>query len=217
MLNFKSKKIFLSFLIIIIYFFVTNTAYSDEISFDHDKWNNWLVLLKKEVTDLGVSNKTINSIFPKIKPIKRVIELDKNQPEFKLTFNDYLNRVVTNKRIEKGKKYFNANEVILNEIYEAIGVQPRFIVALWGIETDFGRLTGGFKVIDALATLAFEGRRASYFRKELINAIKIVDQGHITYSDMFGSWAGAMGQPQFWDFPIFMHLLQSIQLMWHQI
>ena len=197
MLYFKVKKNILFISIILINFFIINNAYSNEVSFNNDSWNKWLLALKKEVVENGISNQTINSIFPKIQPIKRVIELDRNQPEFKLTFNQYLDRVVTKKRIEKGRKYFIENRNILNEVYKSIGVQPRFIVALWGIETDFGRLTGGFKVIDALATLAFEGRRAKYFRKELINAIKIVDQGHITYEKMYGSWAGAMGQPQF--------------------
>ena len=89
------------------------------------------------------------------------------------------------------------NKLLLEEIAKELHVQPRFIVALWGIETDFGRITGGFKVIDALATLAFEGRRAKYFRKQLLNALKILEEGHITPEKMVGSWAGAMGQPQF--------------------
>ena len=86
---------------------------------------------------------------------------------------------------------------MLKEIGLKFGVQPRFIVALWGIETDFGRVTGGFKVIPALATLAYDGRRSSYFRGELLNALKILDEGHIAPKDMKGSWAGAMGQSQF--------------------
>ena len=76
-------------------------------------------------------------------------------------------------------------------------MQPRFLVALWGIETDFGRLTGGFPVISSLASLAYDGRRSKYFKKELINSLKIIDEGHIQYDKMSGSWAGAMGQCQF--------------------
>ena len=86
---------------------------------------------------------------------------------------------------------------MLNRIGAQYGVQPRFIVALWGIETDFGRNTGGFGVITALATLAHDGRRSEYFRGELLNALKIIDAGHIAAGDMKGSWAGAMGQSQF--------------------
>ena len=76
-------------------------------------------------------------------------------------------------------------------------MQPRFIVAFWGIETDFGRITGGFKVVPALATLAFDGRRGAFFRKELLHALRIIEEGHISAKQMTGSWACAMGQPQF--------------------
>jgi len=85
----------------------------------------------------------------------------------------------------------------LAEISEAYGVQSRFIVALWGIESDFGRVTGGFPVLDSLATLAFDGRRGAFFQDQLIQALRIVDDGHIQPDDMLGSWAGAMGQSQF--------------------
>src|SRR5690606_41303639 len=80
---------------------------------------------------------------------------------------------------------------------EKYGVQPRFIVALWGIETDFGRITGGFQVVPALATLAHDGRRSAFFRKELLDALHILDEGHVSAAAMEGSWAGAMGQSQF--------------------
>ena len=83
------------------------------------------------------------------------------------------------------------------KVSEYYGVQPRFLVSLWGIETDFGRLTGGFSVISALSTLAFEGRRHEYFKKELLNALTIINEGHISFDKMTGSWAGAMGQCQF--------------------
>jgi len=89
------------------------------------------------------------------------------------------------------------HRALLEEVGKAYGVQPQYIVALWGIETNFGSNTGGFDVIDALGTLAFEGRRAEFFGKELMNALKIIDNGHITAANMKGSWAGAMGQSQF--------------------
>ena len=85
----------------------------------------------------------------------------------------------------------------MREVGARYGVQPRFIVALWGIETDFGRVSGGFQVLPAVATLAFDERRAAYFRKELFHALQIIDEGHITADRMTGSWAGAMGQSQF--------------------
>lgn len=157
----------------------------------------WLAELRAEAQAKGISDGILDAALGRIKPIPRVIELDRRQPEFTLTFRHYLDRVVPASRVRKGRAKFRANRALLEEIGAKIGVQPRFIVALWGIETDFGRVTGGFKVIPALATLAFDGRRGAYFRKELLHALQILDEGHISPQAMVGSWAGAMGQSQF--------------------
>ena len=157
----------------------------------------WLDKLKTEAKRQGISQKTLDSSLIGIKPIPRVIELDRKQPEFTLTFAEYLKRVVSARRIRIGKSKLKEHEELLKEISLKYGVQSRYIVALWGIETDFGRITGGFPVISSLATLAYDGRRSKFFRKELLLALKIVDGGHILAKDMVGSWAGAMGQNQF--------------------
>jgi membrane-bound lytic murein transglycosylase B len=161
------------------------------------EFDAWLAELRAEAQAKGISDRILDAALGQIKPIPRVIELDRRQPEFRLTFRQYLDRVVPASRIKKGRAKFRANRALLEEIGAKIGVQPRFIVALWGIETDFGRVTGGFKVIPALATLAFDGRRGAYFRKELLHALQILDEGHISPQAMVGSWAGAMGQSQF--------------------
>ena len=132
-----------------------------------------------------------------VKLIPRVVELDRKQPEFTLTFRQYMDRVVPQGRVDKGRQKLRENRALLQQISGKYGVPPQFIVAFWGIETDFGRITGGFSVISALVTLAYDGRRSTYFRGELMNALKIIDGGHITAKAMVGSWAGAMGQPQF--------------------
>ncbi len=157
----------------------------------------WLEKLRIEAKDKGISQSVLDEALAGIQPIPRVIELDRRQPEFTLTFTQYRDRVVPQSRIKKGRVKYRENRDLLEEIGGKIGVQPRFIVALWGIETDFGRVTGGFKVIHALATLAHDGRRSTYFRKELLNALQILDEGHIAPKEMMGSWAGAMGQSQF--------------------
>ena len=162
-----------------------------------EEFNTWLDTLKIEARSKGISQSTIESSLSGIKPIPRVIELDRKQPEFTLTFEEYLGRVVSDRRIRIGKAKLIQHKKLLAEISIKYGVQPRYIVALWGIETDFGRITGGFPVISSLATLAHDGRRSKFFRKELFLALKIVDKGHITAKDMLGSWAGAMGQNQF--------------------
>ncbi len=157
----------------------------------------WLKELRAEAAGKGISDATLDAALNGIKPIPRVIELDRKQPEFTLTFEQYMNRVVPRSRVEKGRKKFAENKALLTEVSKKFGVPPQFLVAFWGIETDFGRVTGGFKVIDALATLAYDGRRSKFFRRELHLALKIIDGGHIKADVMVGSWAGAMGQPQF--------------------
>jgi len=99
--------------------------------------------------------------------------------------------------VSKGRQLLKEHHTLLAKIEAEFGVQPRFIVALWGMETGFGRMTGGFNAINALATLAYDGRRGAFFRGQLIKALRIIDQGHVTYDKMLGSWAGAMGQTQF--------------------
>ena len=162
-----------------------------------ENFENWLKKVRVEAEGKGISGPVLDEALTGIRPIPRVIELDRRQPEFTLTFKQYRDRVVPKSRIKKGRTKFRENRKLLEEIGQKIGVQPRFIVALWGIETDFGRFTGGFKVISALATLAHDGRRSSYFRGELLNALQILDEGHIAPKEMMGSWAGAMGQSQF--------------------
>ncbi len=180
------------FFTILIFFIGTNNLLSNELDF-----SIWLEEFKVRAVKNGISRKTIDESLSIAKIIPRVIELDRNQPEFTLTLNQYLKNVVSNKRKIKGVAKIRENWILLENISKKYNVQSRFIVALWGIETDFGRISGGFPVIDSLLTLAYDGRRGEYFSKELINALKIIDQGHISYDEMVGSWAGAMGQTQF--------------------
>lgn len=157
----------------------------------------WQAELRTEAIARGISPETFDAAFADVAPIERVIELDRSQPEFTLTLDQYLTKVVPRSRIEAGRRMYAANRSLLVEIGEHYGVQPRFIVALWGIETNFGEHTGGFSVIAALATLAHDGRRSQFFRRELLDALQILEDGHITHDRMVGSWAGAMGQNQF--------------------
>ena len=160
-------------------------------------FETWLADLRAEALVRGISQATLNEALSGLKPIPRVIELDRNQPEFKLTFAEYLNRVVSQNRVVTGRKKLKEHQSLLTRISQRYGVQPRFLVALWGIETDFGRYMGDFPMIGAIATLAYDGRRSSFFRNELFHALRIVQKGHIGAAKMRGSWAGAMGQVQF--------------------
>jgi len=157
----------------------------------------WLEGVRAEARAAGISESVIRTALSDVEPIPRVIELDRRQPEGRLTLAEYLDRVISDARIRDGRQRLAENRAALEKVAAEYGVQPRFIVALWGIETSYGRITGGYPVIESLATLAHDGRRSDFFRAELMNALKILDQGHIAHEDMLGSWAGAMGQSQF--------------------
>ena len=157
----------------------------------------WLRGFREEAVQKGMKPATLDQALAGIAPISRVLELDRSQPEVRLTFEQYFARVVNKVRIDTGRARLAENRELLASVAQRYAVQSRFIVALWAVETDFGRLTGGFNIFAALATLAYDGRRSQFFREELLNAIRIVDKGLIKASDMRGSWAGAMGQSQF--------------------
>jgi membrane-bound lytic murein transglycosylase B len=154
--------------------------------------------VKTEARRRGISQATVNAAFAGVQANRRVIELDRRQAEGGLPWEDYRDRImVTPTRIQNGQRLYRENADLLRRIEARYRVSPRVIVAIWGVETNYGGNTGGFKVVEALATLAWEGRRAAYFRNELFAALKILDEGHIRPDRMLGSWAGAMGQPQF--------------------
>ncbi len=157
----------------------------------------WVLEFKEEAKAQGISDTTLETAFKDFTLIEKVIDLDRRQPESTRTFTQYIESVVPASRVNEGKRLLSENRALLEQISAEYGVPANVIVALWGIETSYGKVTGSFNVPHALATLAYEGRRAEFFRKELMNALKIVDQGHVTLASMEGSWAGAMGQSQF--------------------
>ncbi len=160
-------------------------------------FETFLETLRKGALNSGISKKTLDAALKGLQPIPEVIERDRTQPESKLTLNEYLSRITTEERITKGRMKLSENGKLLASISKRYGVQPRFLVALWGIETDFGKSTGNFPVIGSLVTLIYDGRRSALFKKEFIQALRILDEGHIPLEQMKGSWAGAMGQLQF--------------------
>ncbi len=162
-----------------------------------DRFAAWVTGVRAEAKSMGVSDKTLDGAFKGLKPDPRVVKLDRKQPEFTMTFEQYLSRVVTRQQVAKGRKRFEQNRAMLDEVSARYGVPPQVIVALWGVETKYGTRTGDFDIIRSLATLAYDGRRSKFFRKELMAALQILDEGHISRADMRGSWAGAMGQSQF--------------------
>ncbi len=157
----------------------------------------WLDALRADALKRGIRADIVDTALRDIKPIARVIELDRRQPEGRMTFAKYLQLVVPQSRVQRGRELLARHRALLDNVSAKYGVPAPVIVALWGVESDFGRRTGGFSVIGALATLAYDGCRGTYFRRELLNALQILSEGHIKPADMTGSWAGAMGQSQF--------------------
>jgi len=157
----------------------------------------FLAGMRRDALAQGIRPGTVDFVLRSAEYLPRVIELDRKQPERRLSFADFLNKVVTQQRLDAARAKAAENLSLLQQVRQRFNVQPRFIVALWGIESDFGKTMGNYAVVSALATLALDGRRSTFFRGELIAAMRILDQGHIRPEAMMGSWAGAMGQCQF--------------------
>jgi membrane-bound lytic murein transglycosylase B len=162
-----------------------------------DDFKSWLQGFRQDAMTQGITAATLDRAFVGVAPVQRIIELDRQQPETVLTFAQYIDRVVPQARRDAAKARYTENKALLDEVGQRYGVQPRFIVALWGIETDFGRNIGTYPAVTALATLAYDGRRSAFFKGELIKALLIIQNDKIDPAAMLGSWAGAMGQSQF--------------------
>jgi membrane-bound lytic murein transglycosylase B len=157
----------------------------------------WLKGLRSEAARAGVDGHTLDAALGSVEQIPKVLELAHSQPEFKMTFERYLEIVVSPERVARGKVLLKENRALLQRFSGSSGVPEPVIVALWGIESNFGTKQGDFEIVPALATLSYNGFRAKFFRSELIAALKIVAEGNIGLHAMKGSWAGAMGQCQF--------------------
>jgi len=157
---------------------------------------DWLAAFKSEAVAGGIDQSVADQALDDVQPIDRVLELDRKQPEFTMTWDDYLAHTASPQRIADGRKMLAENRKALRKIGHDHGVPPQQLVAMWGIESNYGHNMGSFGVIPALATLAYDGRRSQYFRGELIKALTMTQRG-VRPENMRGSWAGAMGQCQF--------------------
>ncbi len=163
----------------------------------HPGFAKWLSEFKKEAAAQGIRPATIEAALRDVQPVEKVVSRDRNQAEFTLTFATYRDRVLTPVNIAAGQRKLAQHGPLLTAVGAKYGVQPRFIVAIWGIETRYGAVKPTMPVMPALATLAYDGRRSAFFRNEMMQALRMLDAGYATAPDLMGSWAGAMGQPQF--------------------
>ncbi|MBQ4846860.1 lytic murein transglycosylase [Pseudoalteromonas sp. MMG005] len=172
---------------------LSTTSYANT----QEKFDLYVNALKQEAQQKGYEQSLIDEAFATAKFKKKVIKADKNQPEVVETLETYLPKRVPQWKIDRARKLYKKYQVELEKIAQEFGVQARFIVALWGLESNFGRIQGGYSVISSLVTLAFDGRREALYKRQLWAALDILKNGHISLEKFKGSWAGAMGQTQF--------------------
>ena len=168
----------------------------DKLSENKISWEEWIIKTKNDLKNKNFNDNTLNYL-DHIKFNPRVIELDRKQPEFRLTFDRYFQNVVNTKSKKKINEQYNKNKILLTKIESEFNVSAKVLSALWGIETAFGKHIGKMDILRSLASLAYDGRRKEFFTKELENALNILESNHFDRSAFKGSWAGAFGQTQF--------------------
>ena len=161
------------------------------------KFDEYVSALRIEAQEKGYEEALIDEAFADITFRPTVIKSDKNQPERKITLDSYLSTRVPDWKVKQAVALYEDNKDLLERVAKDYGVQARFIVALWGNESNFGKIQGNYSVLSALASLAFEGRREKLFKDNFFAALNILNEGHAKVADFKGSWAGAMGQTQF--------------------
>jgi|TARA_B110000438_G_C15777306_1_gene634652 membrane-bound lytic murein transglycosylase B len=179
--------------IIIILSLIINTPVLSNDSL----FNNWLITFKEKAQQRGISNETINKVMSEVKFIPKVIEYDRFQPEFYEDTKTYILKRTSNTKVKKGTKLYLNNKLIIDTIDKKFSVEKDLLLALMGIETNFGTYMGKMDIISSLATLSFDKRRSDFFTNELITILELIDKEIIDYKTLYGSWAGAFGNFQF--------------------
>ncbi|MCV2867065.1 lytic murein transglycosylase [Defluviimonas sp. WL0002] len=160
-------------------------------------FDRWITGFRARAMASGISQATLDRAFSGISYNTHVIQKDRNQAEFTKAIWDYLDRAVSDLRVENGERALKRHRKLLDRIEKTYGVEKEVVVAIWGLESSYGDNRGDIPLIEALATLAYDGRRGSFFESQLIAALKIVQSGDVAPRNMTGSWAGAMGHTQF--------------------
>lgn len=189
------------FLLLAFLFFagLFSNLHSSAVAYNPIEFRNFVDGVKQKALQSGIKPATLSAAFKDVQYIQRVIELDNKQPERAKGpgFQRYKNNVISKARLERARKELIANYFLLDSIEKKFGVGKEYIVALWAVETNFGDNKGNFDLINSLTSLAYEGRRRDFFLDQLLKALQILDEEHITIDKFKGSWAGAFGQFQF--------------------
>ncbi|GLR72282.1 lytic murein transglycosylase [Agaribacter marinus] len=195
------NKLFLSLLSSAALLALSHQTHADELAAQIDEQRQLFSTCLSEKSELalaaGVSNERVKQEFSNLKFVPRVIELDRRQPEFISTFPNYYSKRVNAWRIDKGREKYTEYREFLRELTKKYGIPGHYLIAFWGLETNYGGYKGKMSTLDSLATLACDQRRGAFFTKELFLALKLMDRENLVKETMIGSWAGAMGHTQF--------------------
>jgi len=184
-------------LLVAAVFFVPFHARANSGTFDLDRWYGIMDSVRTQATQSGISKQTIDETLHGVAFIPSIVKSDKNQSEFKLTLDDYLNKTVNNKRIATGRKMRATYPTMLSRVDAKFGVPPHVMLAFWGMESNYGAVKARHKLTDAFFTLMYDGRRETFFTNQLLALMKIADKNNLNVANIHGSWAGAMGHFQF--------------------
>ena len=177
-------------LIFLLIFFIIPISYADN-------FNNWKSEFKKIAISNNISEETFDLVMKNVKFLPKVIEYDRFQPEFYEDTKTYISKRTSTKKLEKGLNFFSRNKELINTIEIKFDIEKELLLALMGIETNFGTYVGKMDILSSLATLSFDKRRSEFFTNELLILLKLIDTNQIDYSTLYGSWAGAFGYFQF--------------------
>ena len=184
----KNSIIILSLLLILITFTKVN---SDE------KFSSWIIEFKKKAINEGISEKTVDAVMNSAIFLPKVIEYDRYQPEFYEDTKTYVSKRTSKDKVQKGKRIYRKNKNLINIVDKEFKVEKELLLALMGIETNYGTYLGKMDIISSLATLSYDKRRSEFFSNELITILRLIDQNKVDKDILFGSWAGAFGNFQF--------------------
>jgi len=184
----KIYKIFISLLFIMFF----SNVYANEETFE-----TWITSFKKLAIENGISEKTFDMSMSEVKFNPKVIEYDRFQPEFYEDTKTYINKRTSSKKVKNAIKIYKQNKNLIDQVEKKFSVEKELLLALMGIETNFGKYLGKMNILSSLATLSFDKRRSEFFTSELITILQLIDKGVIDHSILYGSWAGAFGNFQF--------------------
>tara|TARA_B100001057_G_scaffold462901_1_gene516337 strand:+ start:999 stop:2000 length:1002 start_codon:yes stop_codon:yes gene_type:complete len=184
------KQISLIFLIIL---FFNTKVLGDNIQ----DFENWKKKFKTVALENNISEKTFNLVMSNVKFLPKVIEYDRFQPEFYEDTKTYISKRTSNKKVKKGLFFYNDKKKLINTVENKFNIEKELLLALMGIETNYGTYVGKMDILSSLATLSFDKRRSKFFTNELLILLKLIDKNQVDYKKLYGSWAGAFGFFQF--------------------